>query len=165
MFSDLKQRFTTAPILIHLDPSRQFVVEVDASDVRVGAVLSLCSAQDQKLHPCAFLSHRLNPAEMNYDVTNRKLLAVKMALEESRHWLEGAEQPFLVWMDHKNLECLCNAKSLNSRQVRWALLFTRFHFTIFYRLRSKNVKPDALLHCTAPLLHHRTLKPSSLLPV
>ena len=75
---------------------------------------------------------------------NRELLAVKMALEEWRHWLERAEQPFLVWTDHKNLEYLHTAKHLNSRQARWALLFTRFNFTISYRPGSKNVKPDAL---------------------
>ena len=43
-FVDLKHRFTTAPILIHPDPSRKFVVEVDASDVGVGAILSQQSA-------------------------------------------------------------------------------------------------------------------------
>jgi hypothetical protein len=67
-----------------------------------------------------------------------------MVLEEWRHWLEGAEQPFLVWTDHKYLEYLCTAKHLNSRQTRWALLFTRFNFTISYRPGSKNVKPDAV---------------------
>lgn len=141
---DLKHRFTTAPILVHLDPSRQFVVEVDASDVGVGAILSQQSAQDQKLHPCAFLSHRLNPAERNYDIGNQELLPVKMALEEWRHLLEGAEQPFLVWTDHKNLEYLRTAKRLNSRQAWWVLLFTRSNFTISYLPGSKNVKPDAL---------------------
>ena len=45
-FQDLKHGFTTAPILVHPDPSHQFVVEADASDVRVGAVLSLRSALD-----------------------------------------------------------------------------------------------------------------------
>jgi hypothetical protein len=55
------------------------------------------------------MSLHLNPAERNYDVGNRELLAVKMALEEWRHWLEGAEHPFLVWTDHKNLEYLCSA--------------------------------------------------------
>jgi hypothetical protein len=40
-----------APVLIHLVLSRQIVVEVDTSDVGVGAVLSQCSAQNQKLHP------------------------------------------------------------------------------------------------------------------
>ncbi|KAJ8347783.1 hypothetical protein SKAU_G00263720 [Synaphobranchus kaupii] len=60
-------RFSTAPILCHPDPS-QFVVEVDASDTGVGAVLSQCSALDQKTHPCAFFSCRLTPAQCNYDV-------------------------------------------------------------------------------------------------
>ncbi|XP_015233581.1 PREDICTED: uncharacterized protein LOC107086865 [Cyprinodon variegatus] len=55
-FSDLKDRFSHAPILIHPDPSKQFIMEVDASDTDVGAVLSQCSDQDQKLHPCAFFS-------------------------------------------------------------------------------------------------------------
>ena len=64
-FFDLKHKFTITPIIIHPDPSRQFVVEVDTSHIGVGAVLSQHSAQDQKLHPCAFLSHRLNPTERN----------------------------------------------------------------------------------------------------
>uniref|UniRef100_A0A4W5MZA1 ribonuclease H n=1 Tax=Hucho hucho TaxID=62062 RepID=A0A4W5MZA1_9TELE len=139
----------TALLTIYPDPSLKFVVEVDASDVGVGAVLSQHLAQDQKLHPCTFLSHRLNPIERNYDVINRERLAVKMALEEGWHWLEGAEHPFILRTDHKNLEYLCIAKRLNSRQARWALLFTRFNFTVSYRPGSKNVKPDALssLYC------------------
>lgn len=64
-FSELKRRFTTTPILIQPDPSRQFVVEVDASNIGVGAVLSQRSVSDQKLHPCAFYSCRLTPAERN----------------------------------------------------------------------------------------------------
>ena len=75
---------------------------------------------------------------------NRELLAVKLALEEWRHWLEGSEIPFIVWTDHKNLAYIQSAKRLNSRQARWALFFGRFNFTITYRPGSKNVKPDAL---------------------
>lgn len=162
-FVGLKQRFTSAPILTHPDPSLQFVVEVDASDVGVGAVLSQRSPQDQKLHPCAFLSRRLSPSERNYDIGNRELLAVKVALEEWRHWLEGAEQPFLVWTDHKNLEYLHSAKRLNSRQARWALLFSRFHFTLAYRPGSKNLKPDTLsrIYSADPLASD----PDTILPV
>ncbi|KAF7640746.1 hypothetical protein LDENG_00017690, partial [Lucifuga dentata] len=85
------------------DPTCQFIVEVDASEIGVGAVLSQRSPVDQKLHPCAFFSRHLTTAESNYDVGNRELLMVKLALEEWRHWLEGAEHPFLVWTDHKNL--------------------------------------------------------------
>ena len=143
-FQDLKTRFTTAPILTMPDHRRQFVVEVDASNEGIGAILSQRSEQDGKMHPCAFLSRRLSRAERNYDVGNRELLAVKMALEEWRHWLEGAEHPFIVWTDHKNLEYIRKAKRLNSRQARWGLFFNRFDFSLSYRPGSRNVKPDAL---------------------
>lgn len=75
---------------------------------------------------------------------DRELLAVKMALEEWRHWLEGSELPFLLWTDHKNLKYIQSAKRLNSRQARWALFFGRFNFSLTYRPGSKNTKPDAL---------------------
>ncbi|KAG1927325.1 retrotransposable element [Pimephales promelas] len=144
VFSKLKSRFVSAPILIAPDSSRQFVVEVDASEVGVGAVLSQRSPVDDKMHPCAFFSHRLSSAERNYDIGNRELLAVKLALEEWRHWLEGSGVPFIVWTDHKNLEYIRTAKRLNSRQARWALFFGRFDFTLSYRPGSKNIKPDSL---------------------
>ncbi|KAL0147024.1 hypothetical protein M9458_057548, partial [Cirrhinus mrigala] len=143
-FTKLKSRFVSAPILVAPDPTRQFVVEVDASEVGVGAVLSQRSASDDRMHPCAFFSRRLSPAERNYDIGNRELLAVKLALEEWRHWLEGSGVPFIVWTDHKNLEYIRSAKRLNSRQARWALFFGRFDFSISYRPGSKNIKPDAL---------------------
>ena len=143
-FCELKRRFSSAPILTHPDPSLPFVVEVDASDVGIGAVLSQRSLEDKKLHPCAFFSKKLDPAERNYDIGNRELLAVKEALEEWRHWLEGAQHPFLIWTDHKNLAYIQSAKRLNSRQARWALFFGRFRFTLSYRPGSKNLKPDAL---------------------
>ena len=149
-FLDLKHRFTTAPSLTLPDPRRQFVVEVDASNDGVGAVLSQRSEKDGKMHPCAFLSRRLSRAERNYDVGNRELLAVKLALEEWRHWLEGAEQPFIVWTDHKNLEFIRKAKRLNSRQARWALFFNRFSFSLSYRPGSRNVKPDVLSRLFEP---------------
>ncbi|KAI3368620.1 hypothetical protein L3Q82_025630 [Scortum barcoo] len=129
-FQRLKRLFTTAPVLTVPDPALQFVVEVDASNEGVGAVLSQRSATDNRIHPCAFLSRKLTPAERNYDVGNKELLAIKVALEEWRHWLEGAEQPFIVWTDHKNLQYLKSAKRLNSRQARWALFFSRFRFTL-----------------------------------
>lgn len=62
-------------------------------------------------------------------------------LEEWRHWLEGANYPFTVVTDHKNL---------NSRQARWALFFTRFHFTITYQSGNCNCKADALSQMHSP---------------
>ncbi len=143
-FDHLKRLFTSAPILITPDPTRKFIVEVDASDVGVGAILSQRSSRDDKVHPCAFFSHCLTSAERNYDVGNRELLAIRLALGEWRHWLEGASVPFIVWTDHRNLEYIHSAKRLNAQQARWALFFGRFEFSISYRPGSKNGKPDAL---------------------
>ncbi len=69
-FDRLKGLFSSAPILITPDTSGQFIVEVDASSIGVGAVLSQRSSQDDRVHPCAFFSHRLSPAERKYDVGN-----------------------------------------------------------------------------------------------
>lgn len=56
---------------------------------------------------------------------NKELLAIKVALEEWHHWLEGEEHSFLIWRDHKNLEYILAAKQHNARQARWALFFYR----------------------------------------
>ncbi len=138
------------PILRHPDPQGTFVVEVDASTTGVGAVLSQQSGEPPSLHPCAYFSKKLSPAEVNYDIGNRELLAIKLALEEWRHWLEGAQHPFLVITDHKNLQYLREAKRLNPRQARWALFFTRFNFTITYRPGNRNCKADALSRLHSP---------------
>ncbi len=107
-------------------------------------MLSQQQGTPPKLHPCAFFSRKLSPAERNYDIGNRELLAIKLALEEWRHWLEESAQPFLVLTDHKNLQYLRDAKRLNPRQARWALFFTRFQFKISYRPGPRNIKADAL---------------------
>ncbi|KAL0180330.1 hypothetical protein M9458_025772 [Cirrhinus mrigala] len=105
-FQRLKNIFSTAPLLHHPDPEHPFIAEVDASTVGVGAVLSQMVSESSLLHPCAFFSHKLSPAEQNYDVGNRELLAIKLALEEWLHWLEGATHPFTIITDHKNLQYL-----------------------------------------------------------
>ncbi len=143
-FQQLKQRFTTAPILHHPNPDLEFTVEVDASNTGIGAILSQRHGNPSKLFPCAFFSRKLTPAERNYDVGDRELLAMKAALEEWRHWLEGAKVPFIVLTDHRNLEYIRSAKRLNPRQARWSLFFSRFDFKVTYRHGSKNGKADAL---------------------
>ncbi|KAK3560596.1 hypothetical protein QTP86_010933 [Hemibagrus guttatus] len=127
----LKDCFTTAPILRHPDPDLPFVVEA------------------------------------NYDVGNRELLAIKVALEEWRHWLEGARHPFQVLTNHRNLEYLRGTKRLNPRQARWALFFTRFRFMVTYRPGSKNGKADALSRrfegADEPVLTKPILPPTAIL--
>ncbi len=72
--------------------------------------------------------HRLTSAERNYDVGNRELLAIRLALGEWRHWLEGASVPFIVWTDHRNLEYIRSAKRLNARKLagRYSLVGSSF---------------------------------------
>lgn len=97
-FTQLKHLFTSAPVLTMPDPMRKFIVEVDASDSGVGAVLSQRS-KDGKVHPCAYFSRSLNQSERNYSFSDRELLAIQLATEEWRHWLEGTPEPFLVLTD------------------------------------------------------------------
>ncbi|XP_073491307.1 uncharacterized protein [Aquarana catesbeiana] len=143
-FEKLKGLFTSASILKHPDPALPFVLEVDASEIAVGAVLSQRQGPKALLFPVAFFSRKLSSSERNYDVGDRELLAIKAALEEWRYLLEGAVHPVLIFTDHKNLEYLRAAKRLRPRQARWALFFSRFSFHITYRPGSKNGKPDAL---------------------
>jgi hypothetical protein len=92
-FCLLRGYLTFAPLLKHPDPTLPFVVEVDSSEVGLGAVLSQRQGNRLKLYPCSFFSKKLSSAERNYDVGDRELLAVKLALEEWRHWLEGTKEP------------------------------------------------------------------------
>lgn len=78
-FQCLKLAFTNALILKLPDPSKPFIVEVDASEVGLGAVLSQHQGNLGKLHPCALFSCKVTLTE--HDNGNRKLLAVKAALE------------------------------------------------------------------------------------
>lgn len=73
-----------APLLVLPDPQKPFTIEVDASTTGVGAILSQQQGTPPRLHPCAF-----SLAEQNYNIGNRELFTIKLALEEWRHWLEG----------------------------------------------------------------------------
>lgn len=112
---------------------------MDASETGVGAILSQRFGVKPKLHPIAFMLKKLN-----YDVGNRELLAVKLALEKWHHWLEGERHPLMIYTDHKNLKYIKTAKRINARQARWALLFTKINFLLSYCPAAKNGKADAL---------------------
>ena len=100
-FSSLKERFTSTPVLIQPDISQPFIVEVDASEVGAGAVLSQ-GPSPGKWRPCAFFSKKLSAAEKNYNIGNRELLAIKLAFEEwapdhSHYPLQGNNASALVF--------------------------------------------------------------------
>ena len=143
-FSTLKQRITSSPILTLPDDLCPFRVEADSSDFATGAVLSQQSAEDGKWHPVAFYSKSLSSVERNYEIYDKELLAVIRALEEWRHFLEGAQHPVEIWTDHKNLEYFRIARKVNRRQARWSLYLSRFDFTLHHRPGTSMGRPDAL---------------------
>jgi hypothetical protein len=73
------------------------------SDYAIAAVLSQAQS-DGEIHPIAFLSRSLMPAELNYDTHNKEFLAIFKVFENWRHYLEGSAIPIDVVTDHKNLE-------------------------------------------------------------
>jgi RNase H-like domain found in reverse transcriptase/Reverse transcriptase (RNA-dependent DNA polymerase) len=85
-FEELKKRFVEGPVLVPVDFTRPLRVESDASDYATGAVLSML-CDDEKWHPCAFLSKGLNDVERNYDVHDKGMLGIIRALEAWRHYL------------------------------------------------------------------------------
>jgi hypothetical protein len=142
-FQALKTAFTTAPILRHFDPELPCVVEADSSDYASGGVLSQ-NGLDGKLYPVAYYSHRLSPAECNYEIYDKELLAIIRCFEQWRPELEGAAFPIKVLSDHKNLQYFCTTKQLSHRQARWSEYLSRFQFSIVYRPGAQGQKPDAL---------------------
>ncbi|GJP37738.1 hypothetical protein CLOM_g22159 [Closterium sp. NIES-68] len=136
----LKQALTSAPVLILPDPERDYVIEADASDQAVGAVLM--QDQGNGLQPIAYLSKKLHGAELNYPIHDKEALAIVIAFKAWRCYLEGRRTT--VYTDHCSLKYLKTQPNLSRRQVRWIdFLETHFHYDIVYKPGHKN-KADAL---------------------
>jgi transposase InsO family protein len=171
-FDLLKKAFTTAPVLRHFDYDREIIVETDASDYVSAGILSQYD-DDGVLHPVAFYSRKHSPAECNYEIYDKELMAIVRAFEEWRPHLEGSRHPIQVLSDHKNLEYFMSTKLLNRRQARWSEFLSRFDFRIIYRPGKAGGKPDALTRRSGDLPkegderlltnRHAVLKPQNLI--
>ena len=133
-FALLKTAFTTAPVLGHYDFSRSCVIETDASDFAISAVLSQPDAKGD-LRPIAFYSRQLLPAEVNYDIGDKELLAIIEALRHWRHYAISVpvDQPVKIFTDHKKLERFLSLSELSRRQFRWSQILSMFNFEITFR--------------------------------
>jgi len=109
-FEKLKEEFTHAPVLTHWVPDAKIVVETDASDYALAAILSTYTP-DGELHPIAFHSHSFNPTELNYDTHDKELLAIFEAFKHWRQYLEGSGTPIDVSLTTKiwNISQLLNS--------------------------------------------------------
>jgi len=142
-FRELKERFTREPVLAAPDIDKKMRMEVDTSDYATGGVLSM-ECKDGLWRLIAFLSKSLNETERNYEIHDKKMLAIIRGLEAWRHLLEGAQYKFEIWIDHKNLEYFMKAQKLNRRQARWALYLSWFDFILKHVAGSKMGKADGL---------------------
>ncbi|CAK9780322.1 unnamed protein product [Cutaneotrichosporon oleaginosum] len=141
-FEDIKEAFRNGDILHFADLTKPYTVETDASDSAIGAILS--QLIDGRLVPIAFFSRKLLPAEQNYEIHDKELLAIVSAFHEWRQYLEGAQHPITIVTDHQPLVYFNTKRQLTRRQARWMLFLTSFVFEITYRPGKKGEKPDAL---------------------
>ena len=74
VFDMLKKHLTSAPILRNFDPELQCIIECDASDLPISAILS--QKVEGRLHPVAFHSRKMNKHEINYEIHDKELLAI-----------------------------------------------------------------------------------------
>jgi hypothetical protein len=143
-FDSLKTAFTTAPILAHFNPENPIIVETDSSEYAIAGILSQLNTGTGQLHPVAFYSRSLHPAELNYDIHDKELLSIYIAFVQWRAYLEGAHHKILVISDHNNLQYFQSSKQLTRRQVRWSEYLSQFDFVIKFRPGRLGTKADAL---------------------
>ena len=154
-FNRLRLTFTKAPILRHFDPECHIQIETNASGYAISGLLSQLAFRTRpdgvvtkidlgQWHLWAFFSKKMIPVETWYKTYNGKLLAIVEVFKTWHHYLEGCKYEVFVLMDHNNLRCFMDTKSLNSRQVCWAQKLSQYHFRIDYCQGKVNAAADAL---------------------
>ena len=100
--------------------------------------------KDKIQHPVAYYSRKLTPLELNYNIYNKKLLAIVTALKEWRVFLQRIAELFIVKTDHKNLIKFLTTKELNYRQVKQVKMLIEYYFEIKYIKGTDNIKINTL---------------------
>jgi transposase InsO family protein len=142
-FDTLKAKLTTAPVLAHPDPQRQYIVTTDASGFAVSGVLSQDQA-DGTRRPIAYFSRKMHDVQTRYPVHEQELLAIVEATQEWRCYLEGSPHPILYLTDHQSLQWLNTQPNLSGRQARWSEKLSELDFKIQYIPGKENKVADAL---------------------
>lgn len=142
-FQQLKSLFGQGTIVATFSYEEPIILETDASDYALGARLTQ-PGSDGKYRPVAFWSRKMIPAELNYDVHDKELLAIVSAFQVWRAYLEGAKHTVTVKSDHKNLTFFTTTKVLTRRQARWAETLAQYDFRIEHCKGTENSQADAL---------------------
>ncbi|GFT53232.1 retrovirus-related Pol polyprotein from transposon 412 [Trichonephila clavipes] len=145
-FLQLKEALTSSPILIYPQPEKPFILDTDANNESVGAVLS--QEIDGQERVVAYWSKCLSKPERNYCVTRKELLAIVKAIEHFHHYLYG--QKFLLRTDHASLTWLMNFRNTEGQVARWIQRLNEYYFDIRHRKGSSHGNADALSRRPCP---------------
>ena len=139
-FNQLRQALVSKPILKMVEISKPFTLQVDASDLGIGAIV--LQEENGKKVPVAYASRKLKQSERSYAVIEKECLALVWAVQKFSRYLYGT--PFTVETDHCPLKYLNEAKLKNARLMRWALILQPYRIHINAINGSENVGADYL---------------------
>ncbi|GJX52881.1 reverse transcriptase domain-containing protein [Tanacetum coccineum] len=145
-FNKLKEKLTTAPIIISLDWNVPFELMCDASDFAVGAVLG--QKIDGKFKPIYYASKTLNDAQAYYTTTEKELLVVVVSFDKFRPYLILSK--VVVYTDHSALKYLFSKQDSKPRLIRWVLLLQGFNIEIKDKRGVENLAVDHLSRLKNP---------------
>jgi hypothetical protein len=128
-----------------------FILDTDASDVGMGAVLS--QFQDGVERVIIYFSKTFSKCEIIYCVTRRELLAIVCSVKYFHHYVNG--RPFLVRSDHGSLRWLINFRNPEGQLARWLQILSAYDYTIVHRPGRVHSNADALSRrpCSANCSH------------
>ena len=139
-FEVLKGKLMASPILAYPRVGISFVMDTDASQYAIGAVLS--QEQDGQERVVAYGSRTLSKPEQNYCVTRRELLAIIHFLKHFRHYLYGQEVQ--VRTDHGALTWLMKFKNPEGQLARWLEVISQYRLTLVHRPGRVHMNADGL---------------------
>ena len=140
-FNQLKTLLTTAPVLSFPNPDEgEFILDTDASNVGLGAVLS--QLQQGRETVIAYASRSLSATERKYCTTNKELLAVRYFVEYFKPYLYGRK--FRLRTDHASLQWLKNFKEVDGMLARWLSVLDTYDFQLIHRRGVDHSNADAL---------------------
>lgn len=140
-FEKAKHALTTSPILVNADFNKPFNVHCDSSDIAAGAVLTQHHENGEKV--VAYMSKKLTDAQQKYHTTEKECLAVILAFENFRPWLDGCPNVTVI-TDHASLLWLKNLKDPSGRLARWSLRLQNYTFDMIHKKGTLHHVPDAL---------------------
>ncbi len=139
-FQDIKAALCKDPVLYCPKFEEPFVLQTDASDTGIGAVL--LQGESDSRHPVAYISRKLHAREARYSTVEKECLAVKWALDTFKYYLLGRE--FTLETDHRPLQWMDRMRDTNARITRWYLSIQPYKFTIQHVPGKTNATADFL---------------------